>query len=338
MTLEERIDGFSALGEKLNVLSHEELLALTDKVRHQNPWFTHHSIELSLTGIRKLLDPENLKRWVSSYNISGKDTDKVVALVLAGNIPLVGFHDVLCVLLSGHKTMVRMSSKDSVLLQAVMTWLTDAEPRFTERIQYAEQLKSFDAIIATGSDNTARYFDYYFGKYPHVIRKNRSSCAILTGEETPAELASLGDDVFSYFGMGCRNVSKLFIPAYYDIENLAGAWQKHKDVVNHHKYCNNYEYQKAVLIMNKQPFSDMGFVLLSESERLVSPISVVYFERYKDYRGVREKVNIVRDKIQCIVGNTEPATVHFGQAQYPAVWDYADGIDTMQFLNKPGFA
>lgn len=334
MTLEERIRGFEALGKKLGSLSDETILDISGKAQQQNPWFTSQNIRLALTGIGKLLDAENLQRWVSNYHISNTDTEKTIALVLAGNIPLVGFHDLLCVLVSGYKAMIRMSSKDAVLLPALMNWLMEAEPRFSDRIHYVEQLKSFDAVIATGSDNTARYFDYYFGKYPHVIRKNRSSCAILTGEETPEELSLLGDDVFSYFGMGCRNVSKLFVPTHYDIEVLNQAWQKHADIVHHHKYCNNYDYQKAVLIMNKQPFSDTGFVLLTESDKIVSPISVVFFERYKDFREVWQKVNAVADKIQCIVGNTEPATIHFGQAQYPAVWDYADGVDTMKFLNN----
>src|SRR5690606_29097795 len=196
MTLEERIRGFEALGEKLGSLSDETILDISGKAQQQNPWFTSQNIRLALTGIGKLLDAENLQRWVSNYHISNTDTEKTIALVLAGNIPLVGFHDLLCVLVSGYKAMVRMSSKDAVLLPALMNWLMEAEPRFSDRIHYVEQLKSFDAVIATGSDNTARYFDYYFGKYPHVIRKNRSSCAILTGEETPEELSLLGDDVF----------------------------------------------------------------------------------------------------------------------------------------------
>lgn len=332
MTLNERILAFSALEKKISSLDQEVLLPLMDKVRQHNPWFTSDNILLSLTGIRKLLVSGKLKQWTSTYKISDEFTSKVIALVLAGNIPLAGFHDVLCVLLSGHRAMIKMSSKDTVLLPAMITWLIETEPRFKDRIQYAETLKSFDAIIATGSDNSARYFEYYFGKYPHIIRKNRSSCAILTGHESAEELTLLGHDVFAYFGLGCRNVSKIFIPEGYDLSVLIEAWQPYAEIRHHNKYGNNYDYQKAILIMNKQPFMDAGFVLLTESGKVVSPISVVYYETYTDIGNVKSITREAADKIQCIVGNTAPATVSFGQAQYPEVWDYADRVDTLAFL------
>lgn len=333
MTLKDRIYAFSMLGEKLNSLNKEELASLIDKTKQQNPWFLPESIQLSLTGIRKFLQPETLVRWTSRYKVSDSDTNKVIALVLAGNIPLVGFHDLLCVLISGHTALIKLSSKDIVLLPAITNWLIQIEPAFKNRILYTDQLKSFDAVIATGSDNAARYFDYYFGKYPHIIRKNRTSCAILTGNETEEELELLGHDVFSYFGLGCRNVSKLFVPENYEMASLINAWKKFTDIIHHHKYFNNYDYQKAILIMNKEAYLDSGFVLLVENTKMVSPIAVVYYERYKDVQSVTSVLADLENKIQCVVGQQKPATIPFGKAQFPEVWDYADGVDTMEFLN-----
>src|SRR5690606_37451222 len=233
---------------------------------------------------------------------------------------------------SGHALMAKLSSKDSVLPKFLIDKLIELEPQFGPLISLPERLKGFDAVIATGSDNSARYFNYYFGKYPHIIRQNRSSCAILTGQETDDELVLLGRDVFTYFGLGCRNVSKIFIPSDYDPVKLISAWDIYVDIIHHHKYHNNYDYQKSILLVNKIPFYDSGFVILQEHENLVSPISVIYLERYKDNTDLNEKLRQVSDKIQCIVGHGGKRYIPFGDAQLPELWDYADGVDTLRFL------
>ncbi len=331
MTTDERLAGLTKLGKYLHAIDEAEYEELLVKVKNENPWFTPGSVDLALEGIRRYLDGAKLRKWVSSYNTSEKKS-KTVGLVMAGNIPLAGFHDLLAVLVSGHAAMAKLSSKDSVLTTFLTSKLVTIEPRFETLISLPAQLKHFDAVIATGSDNSARYFHYYFDKYPHIIRKNRSSCAILSGSESTDDLILLGRDVFSYFGLGCRNVSKIFIPADFDPVRLISAWDIFVDIIHHHKYHNNYDYQKSILLVNKLPFYDSGFVILQESEKLVSPISVVYLERYKDRDDLGAKLELSTDKIQCIVGNTEGASVPFGQAQSPELWDYADRVDTMKFL------
>ena len=209
---------------------------------------------------------------------------------MAGNIPAVGFHDVLCVLLNGDSALIKLSSKDTVLLKFLLEKLIEINPGFSSKIQYAERLKSFDAVIATGSDNTSRYFEYYFGKYPHIIRKNRTSVAILDGTENEKDLTQLGTDVFSYFGLGCRNVSKLFVPSGYNFGPLFRSWELFKEIEHHHKYHNNYHYQKSIFLVSVIPHLDNGFVLLQESERLVSPIAVVYYEYYTKPDELRDRL------------------------------------------------
>jgi hypothetical protein len=260
---------------------------------------------------------------------------RTVALVLAGNIPLVGFHDLLCVLVSGHRAQLKLSSKDSRLMMYLIKHLLWLEPEFEKYITIKEsKLEEFDAVLATGSDNSSRYFQQYFGKYPHIIRKNRTSISILNGFESTDQLQALGKDVFTYFGLGCRNVSKVFVPQEYDFKPLLDSWSTYQEIINHHKYINNYDYQKSILLVNRTPFLDNGFVLLQESDRLVSPISVLYYERYSSTVDLQQKINSNAEKIQCIVGNSKPATVPFGKAQIPEVWDYADQIDTLKFLSE----
>jgi hypothetical protein len=253
---------------------------------------------------------------------------------MAGNIPLVGFHDFLCALISGNNVQIKLSSKDSKLIKYLVGYIERIEPSFQGRITFKERLEGFDAIIATGSDNSARYFEYYFGKYPNIIRKNRTSCAILTDAESDQEIANLGIDIFSYFGLGCRNVSKLYVPTDYDFINLLSRLESFKEIIHHHKYCNNYDYQKSILLVNGVQHLDNGFLLLQENEKLVSPISVLYYERYVDESDLRNKLKVNAEKIQCIVGKVKPAEIPFGQAQYPNVWDYADQIDTLKFLSE----
>lgn len=327
-----RINAFSLLGETLKNINDAEFQSLTEQAVRENPWFTKENVRMAMDGIIKILQKERLEQWVSSYNL--RDQSKKIALVLAGNIPLVGFHDLLSVLISGNNALIKPSSKDSVLLKYILQKLYDIEPAFRGKIELAEQLRNFDAVIATGSDNAARYFDYYFGKYPNIIRKNRTSVAILHGNESEDELRTLGIDVFSYFGLGCRNISKLLVPAGYSFDKLYGTWEVYQPIIHHHKYCNNYDYQKSIMLVNQIPFLDNGFVMLHENTRMVSPISVVYYEQYTDEADLSKKLTEAEDKIQCIVGHDNHASIPFGKAQYPELWDYADGVDTLKFLTN----
>lgn len=333
MMTDERLEGLINLGNYLDAIDEVELEQVVINVRSENPWFTPGSINLALEGIRRYLDADSLKKWISHYTVTPQNSRKI-AVVMAGNIPLAGFHDMLSVLVSGHVLLAKLSSKDTVLPIFVRDKLIAMEPRFESLISMPPRLKNFEAVIATGSDNSARYFHYYFGKYPHIIRKNRTSCAILSGREATEELTRLGRDVFTYFGLGCRNVSKIFIPEDFDPTRLIKAWDIYVDILHHHKYHNNYDYQKSILLVNKIPFYDSGFVILHENEKLVSPISVVYLERYKNNDDLSEKIGKISDKIQCIVGNTSADHVPFGQAQSPDLWDYADRVDTMEFLQS----
>lgn len=332
MIIEQRIKAFVHLGEYIKNLPEEKFKTLAERARIENQWFTEENLRMAVSGILNFLDEKSLRAWLKRYPPTQREP-KVIALIMAGNIPLVGFHDLLCVLINGDAALIKASSKDTVLMKAITDKLIEIDPGFAARIEYAERLKKFDAVIATGSDNSSRYFEYYFGKYPHVIRRNRTSAALLTGQENELELTQLGSDVFSYFGLGCRNVSKLFVPKGYDFSKLFETWGLYKEIEHHHKYHNNYHYQKSILLVTQTPFLDNGFILLQESERLVSPIAVVYYEYYGDNETLSLKLNAITDKLQCVVGNSVLATVPCGRAQYPALDDYADSIDVMRFLS-----
>jgi hypothetical protein len=333
MRVDERIAAFDRLATSLVTLNEDIFQSLALKSASENPWFTEKSIRMAVSNLQSMLSGKTLSRWISQYDLQVKP--KKIAIVMAGNIPLVGFHDFLCVMISGHSVLIKTSSKDNTLIRFVVDQLISIEPRFKDRIQFAEQLKGFDAIIATGSDNTSRYFEYYFGKYPNIIRRNRTSVAVLTGDEHVDDLRNLGVDVFSYFGLGCRNVSKLFVPKGYSIERIFPAWEHYSDIIHHHKYCNNYDYQKSILLVAGIPFLDSGYVMLQETEKLVSPISVVYYEFYSSADDLASKLDGGQQKIQCIVDNSGVySKVRFGQAQSPEPDDYADRIDTLKFLTE----
>lgn len=333
MKLEDRIYAFVKLGKRLNAIDEVRWNELVVSAKNENSWFTKESINSAFQGIQGYLDEANLRKWTAAYNLTGVNP-KTVGVVMAGNLPLVGFHDFLAILISGHSVLVKLSSKDRVLPLFIAEQLISIEPRFQNAIRFEDQLKDFDAVIATGGDNSARYFHHYFGKYPNIIRKNRTSCAVLRGNETDAEIEALGSDIFNYFGLGCRNVSKIFIPQNYEIISLLPKWEKFRDVIDHHKYHNNYDYQKSILLINGNHFFDNGFLLIEENTRLVSPISVLFYERYEDESDLALKLLESKDKIQCIVGRMTPASIPFGQAQSPMLWDYADQIDTLKFLEN----
>ncbi len=333
MNLSIRISAFSSMADYLSDLGPADRKVLAERARNENPWFTEDNVLLALEGVEKLLDKDKLKAWANYYSPEPV-IPRTVGLAAAGNIPLVGFHDFLCILISGHLVKIKLSSQDSVLFKHVVAKLIEIEPQFAERVELADMLTGVDAMIATGSDNTARYFEYYFRKVPHIIRKNRSSCAVIQGEEPAEALELLGRDVFSYFGLGCRNVSKVFVPEEFELERLLDCWQPFCDVVNHHKYANNFDYQRTILLINQEPFLESEFVLLRESKNLVSPIGVVFYEKYQTLDELKEKIRSQEEKLQVVVSakGWYPSSVPFSNAQLPELADYADHVDTMKFL------
>lgn len=332
--LEDRIRAFGTVGRILQNMRSSERATLYQGARAENSWFTEDTIDLALEGLQHYLDETKLRQWTQGLPTVPATTKKI-GVVMAGNIPLVGFHDFLTVLISGHILWAKLSSQDSFLLKYIAHILLEIEPRFQESLIFAERLNDVDAIIATGSDNSSRYFEYYFAKYPHIIRKNRTSVAVLNGEESEEELYALGQDVFQYYGLGCRNVSKLYIPTDYSLEPLMNAWQPYQSVLNHHKYHNNYDYIKSIYLVNGEPMYDTGFVLLRKSPDLVSPIATVFYEQYQHEAGLTQTLAAQQSKIQCIVSQNGrfPDSIPFGQAQQPELWDYADGVDTLAFVN-----
>ena len=335
MQLNSKIKAFSQLGQHIESLKQGDLLELCQKAQSFNPWFTEENVKLSLQGILKFLTQENLTNWTANYNLEAEKL-KTVGLIMAGNIPLVGFHDYLTVLISGHKVQAKLSSQDPYLIKQLTRWLIEIEPEFTHRIAFSDRLAKFDAIIATGSNNSARYFNYYFAKYPHIIRQNRSSCAILNGKENQLDIAALGNDVFQYFGLGCRNVSKIFVPVGYDFQILLDQLNSFIEVSNHHKYANNYDYNKSIYLVNKVAHLDTGFLLLKEDKGMISPISVIFYEYYENERALETLVNASKEKIQCIASKEAwfKGSIPLGSTQQPELWDYADGVDTISFLEN----
>lgn len=326
-------DSFLELGHRIKNMEQAILKEFIDFIYVQNPWFTPDNIRLSIDGLLNYLEEEKLNKWLSKYDLSNSQSKKV-GIVMAGNIPMVGIHDMICVLLSGHSLMAKLSSQDDVLIPFIANELIKIDPDFEERIEFVDQLKGMDAVIATGSDNAARYFNYYFSKYPNIIRKNRTSLAVLNGGESIAALKALGHDIFSYFGLGCRNVSKIFIPKNYDITKLLDQFKEYSFLHDHHKYGNNYYYQKSILLVNQAVHLDNGFALFLQSERLTSPIAVIYYEYYADMGKLKNDLFLKKDKLQCIVSEEDiiDVSIKFGKAQMPEIWDYADNIDTMKFL------
>ncbi|MFA5647605.1 MAG: acyl-CoA reductase [Bacteroidales bacterium] len=342
MDIKDRILAFTQLGTK--ILTDEqkpetiEFWEAVNMAHQQNPWFTPAFCEYAIKSIAThWLTEQSLNQWVALYpkRAFNPKFEKRVGIVMAGNIPFVGFHDILCVLMAGHKLVGKISSKDAGLTQILLKLLLSIEPRFKDYITITEErLENFDAVIATGSNNTSRYFDYYFAKYPNIIRKNRQSIAIITGNETAEQFKGLASDIFSYFGLGCRNVSKLLIPKDYDLTPLIDNFLEFKSLVNHHKYANNYEYYRAIFLMNQIEHLDSGFALLKPDESLGSPVGVIYYQHYSDINVVNEYIDRHNEQLQCIVSSnlSIPNSIGFGQTQNPLLTDYADGIDTINFL------
>ena len=329
MNLQMRIDLAAQLGQYI-LSGSSEWLETKQRASLINPWFTPEFIDIATGNIAKhFLDKQKLENWTSSYKIETV-TSKKIGIVMAGNIPLVGFHDFLCVLISGHKAIIKASSKDEVLIKHLTQKLIEWDKGSNEMIVFQEMLKNCDAYIATGSNNSARYFEYYFKKYPHIIRRNRTSVAILDGNETAKELEELADDVHLYFGMGCRNVTKIFVPKEYDFIPLLTAFKKYDHFKDHNKYKNNYDYYLALHILNGKFYMANESLILLENPSIFSPISQLNYEFYTDKKTVEERLRSMED-LQCTVGHGH---IPFGQAQLPSLSDYADGIDTINFLTK----
>ena len=346
MKRENEISGFVQLGKLMSALGNEEiwtnysigateieyqkLQGIIGKQFVLNGWFSKENVLQSLLSIGNQLTEINLNNWLNDYTYS--TSPKRIGIIMAGNIPLVGFHDFLCVLLSGNSVVAKLSSDDNTLLPALAEQLIQYTPSLKERINFSfGKLGEIEAIIATGSNNSTKYFEQYFGHYPHLFRKNRTSIAVLTGEETKEELSALGKDIFSYFGLGCRNVSHLLIPKDFNLNRFFEAIVDYHPIVNHHKYANNYDYNKAVYLMNLMELLDNNFVLLRESEELFSPLSMVHYQRYETKNEIESYLKLHSDNLQAIVGHNY---IPFGEAQAPKLNDYADGIDVMLWLNN----
>ena len=333
MNLEERIAVFSKLGSVLSNSSEGKFLQTFEKAEIQNPWFTLDNQKQAINAWAKQLSYENLNAWLTPYNLAENKKSKNVLIIMAGNIPLVGFHDFISVLISGNNAIIKMSANDNVLLTFIIEELLQIEPKFTKNIAFIEDVngKKFDAVIATGNDNSAKYFNYYFQDAKKIIRKNRKSVAILDGTETDVELIGLAKDVFSYFGMGCRNVSHIFLPKNYDLNKLFEAFFPFQDIIEHKKYANNYDYNKAIYLMGSHEVIENGFILLKEDNSLQSPLAMLYYQYYEDLSKVENYIKENNDKLQCVVSKNDIA---FGQTQSPKLCDYADGVDTIEFLKS----
>jgi len=349
MTLDAKKNAFISLGhflsqfsekdstKKDNVLCNELFFDNFEKLIHlsqsHNGWYTPEQVHFAIQSWADALTEENLNQWLSEYTINIEES-KNIAIILAGNIPLVGFHDFLSVLITGHNVLVKTSSNDQHLLPFLAKYLIAVEPEFADKITFVDgKLENFDAVIATGSDNTARYFEYYFKDTPSIIRKNRNSVAVLNGNETKEELIALGEDIFRYFGLGCRNVSKLFVPKGYSFDKFFEAIYEYKDVIQYEKYANNYDYNKAVFLMSNFKLLDNGFLTIKEDHSYSSPISSVFYEYYDDINEVQKRLEADNEKLQCVVSNNlTENSIEFGQTQKPKLWNYADNVDTISFL------
>jgi hypothetical protein len=303
--------------------------------KEHNGWFSEANILFAIESWAKLLTTDNLNSWVSNYSLEVA-SQKKVAIIMAGNIPLVGFHDFLCALICNHKIIVKQSSNDKHLLPFLTLYLTKVAPEFKDRVVFLDQnLEGFDAVIATGSDNTARYFEYYFKDKPSIIRKNRNSLAILTGDETKEDLIKLSNDIFQYYGLGCRSVSKLFVPNDYDFDAFFEAMYHWNPIINGAKYANNYDYNKAVYLMSEFKMLENGFLMIKEDESYASPIATLFYEHYDSLETLSKKLTKDASKIQCIVSNQlSDEHLPLGSTQTPKLEDYADGVDTIDFLLK----
>lgn len=347
MTLQQRKQAFVQLGlfikrhylrQKIEkeIRFHDDLEKVINTCFSFNGWFVKENVDMAILNLAKMLEEKSLDRFCQKINDG--NTNKTVAIIMAGNIPAVGFHDLLCVLLSGKNILIKVSSDDPAIIPFLCGMLIYFEPQFASKINFSEaKLTNFDAVIATGSNNTAKHFEYYFGKYPHIIRKNRTSVALLNGEESFDDLKELGKDIFYYFGLGCRNVSKVFVPNGYNFNQLFEAIYDFKYIIDNKKYNNNYEYNRAIYLLDLIPFLDNNFLMIKESKELHAPTSVLFYEYYNNQKEIVNKLKQDSRELQCIVSNFEIdglSTIKPGKTQEPDIFDFADGVNTIEFLNS----
>ena len=337
MTLQERIDTLTALGDYIGRMEGR-LEFVIRQAKVNNGWFTVDNIKQSLSAIQnEFLNKEKLEKWTSQYNIGENITAKRVGLILAGNIPMVGFQDVMNVFAAGHIAKLKCSDKDRFLIPHLIKVMTEIHPKASEYFEVRERMNEIDAMIATGSNNSARYFETYFGKYPNIIRKNRNSLAIIDGSETEDDFKLLANDVFNYFGLGCRNVSKIYVPQGYDFNPILEVFHERKDLARHNKYQNNFDYNIAFQILNRTPYYNNGAVIMIESKELSSRIAQLHYEYISSEEALYQELVEKEEQIQCIVSKNsfrDLNVIPFGSSQEPTLWDYADNVDTMEFLVK----
>ena len=337
MTTKDRVKAFSDLGVNLSEWLKNKQNGIPSpidepiiKAYHHNGWFDEQQVIFALTEVVQWLEYSKLEKWVSSHDFDSIKDPKKVGVIMAGNIPLVGFHDYLSVVISGHKLLAKLSTKDEVLLRFLHSELVKINQGIESQVDFStERFNNIDAVIATGSNNSSRYFDYYFSKVPHIIRKNRTSIAVLSGNETEKQLQQLGDDIFRYYGLGCRNVTKVFFPKGFDISWFYGGIVSHFDVINNHKYQNNYDYHKSIFLLNQDKVWDNNFLILKNDSGLSSPVGTLFYEEYEDVDSLKEHLSSVEDQIQCKVGY---GFYDLGQSQKPDLTDYSDNIDVLKFL------
>jgi hypothetical protein len=331
MVQDYRISALKAWAKEISSIDLEPYLS---SIEEANPWFTAENIDWAIRGVLRYLKEDHLDEWKLRYT-NYSSTQKIIGVIMAGNLPLVGIHDFICVFASGHQIRMKLSHQDQLLLPLLLDKL---DPEYQQKgiIQIVQELhpNDIDAIIATGSDNTTRYIKYHFGSIPSIIRGNRSSIAILNGRETQEQLSSLGNDVFTYFGRGCRSVSKLMVPVDYDLHEFSSCNRRFQELNKHQKYFNNYRYQKSLLGTENKDFIDAGYTLLVRNESVVSPLGVIHYQEYKDLEQLDVLISLQQDKIQCIASAEQwyQNSLDFGTLQEPNLWDYSDNLDTMKFL------
>jgi len=333
MNLKHRIQAFATLGDKLKALTPEQIQELAFRAGSSNPWFDERNVISALNGIIRQLDKQYLQEWLFVYDLD-KISPKKIGVVMAGNLPMAGFPDFLSVLVSGHYLYAKLSNEDTFLMKMLAERLIEIEPRFASFIFFVPLLKNVEALIATSNNETARNLEMYFSKKPHLIRKAQNSLGILTGKETPAELKRLGNDIFGYYGLSTRSVSKVLVPAGYIFNTFFETIETFSYMLDHHRYQNNYDYNKSLLLVNQVSHLDNGFLLVTPSEEYISPISVLFYREYKNPQELKNIVMASQNKTQCLVSadGWYEHSIAFGQTQNPALWDYAEGIDTMAFL------
>jgi len=350
MTLEERIQILIHLGKRL-LEEDDYYMAVAKRCAYENPWFTVENIQLATRSIANAyLSEPHLRKWMDHYKLGAIPLPKNVALVLSGQTPLEGFHDVLCVFVMGHYSQIKLADSDKYLLPYLVKLMKEKDEAsrredrdmFAKYFEFVERLKDFDAVIAANSNKKSdRYFKTYFGKYPHIIRQQKNGVAILEGKETSEDLKALAKDVFQYFGLSNRSVAKLYVPKDYDFQLLLEVFHQHNKLVLNSKYKNNFDYNTALLMMNSVPYLSNGAIVLKEDTAFQSRIATLHYEFYTDKKVLVNTLLESEDAIACVVSiqdlpkgleEKEIVTIPFGTAHELDLMNYGDGVDTMDFL------